>query len=103
MMIEIIIDVYNYVFDLLETITVCKNANSMQHLVLSFIKGMTMPWIIKLENKYPFHSSHLEFIESVPQSFSSALNRAISLKWKTTTKHVRKHNSAVFFSHSQID
>lgn len=33
--IETIIDVYNNVFDLLERITVYKNTNSMQHLVLS--------------------------------------------------------------------
>lgn len=75
-MIETIIDAYNYVFDLLETITVCKNTNSMQHLVLSFIKEMTMPWIIKLENKYPFHSSHLEFIESVPSVLLLSLEQS---------------------------
>lgn len=31
MMIDNIIEVYNYVFDLLETITVCKNTNSTEH------------------------------------------------------------------------
>lgn len=62
-----------------------------------------MPWIIKLENKKPFYLSHLEFVESIPQSFSSTLNRAISPKWKNTMKHVLKHNSAVFFPHSQTD
>lgn len=29
-----------------------------------------MPWIIKLENKYPFHPSHLQSVESIRWSFS---------------------------------
>ena len=51
----------------------------------------------KLENKYSCPPSHLEFIETIIQSFSSALNRAISPKWKTTMKHVLKCKSAVIF------
>lgn len=62
-----------------------------------------MLWTIKLENKYPFHPIHLDFIVSITQSFSSDLNWTISPKLKTTTKHVLKHNSAIFFPHSQID
>lgn len=57
---------------------------------------MTMPWIIKPENKYPFHLSHLEFNQSL-NYFPSALNRTISPKGKTTMKYVLKYNSALFF------